>query len=226
MTSPKKWQDSWFLSLPPNLKLLWVWITDNCNLAGVLPDGIEWNQVGKQVGVNAPKTALASFAGRLECHHSGKMIVLGFARFQNDGRSLAQKPNAQIEYLLSEAGLTEDDVTPKTVLPTQAVLDCMAGEDEATKDKANELKKRICLWFNRRESTKWTAKEMKALKLVASLHTDIADFEALDRYYMATMPADSDYRRRDVLTLLNNWNGEVDRAKQWVPEKKVQQVRL
>ena len=116
--------------------------------------------------------------------------------------------------------------SPKALLPAQANLDCMASEDEATQDKAKELKQRICCWFNRRESTRWTAKEMRALKDVVALQTEQSDFDALDKYYMATMPADADYRRRDVVTLLNNWNGEIDRAKQWVPEQKKLQVNI
>ena len=36
--------------------------------------------------------------------------------------------------------------------------------------------------------------------------------------------AKDDYRRRDVVTLLNNWQGEVDRARKWVPARSIAQI--
>jgi len=69
--------------------------------------------------------------------------------------------------------------------------------------------------YNRRESTKWTAQEIKAIKAISPINDD--DFKAIERYYTAKLPPDSDYRRRDLVTLLNNWNGEVDRARKFKP---------
>lgn len=70
-------------------------------------------------------------------------------------------------------------------------------------------------WYGRRITTKWSQKEQKALKAVLEMHTTDEDFALLDRYYSATIPQGSDYRRRDVVTLLNNWAGEIDRARKF-----------
>jgi len=70
-------------------------------------------------------------------------------------------------------------------------------------------------WYKRRASTKWTPKETRSLKAVLDLHTTDDEFKVLDRYYSANIPISSDYRRRDVVTLLNNWSGEIDRARKW-----------
>lgn len=70
---------------------------------------------------------------------------------------------------------------------------------------------RVAGWFNRRATTAWSAKEIKAWK---ALRITLEDLAILERYY--TAPADSftrDIRRRDLLTLLNNWPGELDRAR-------------
>jgi hypothetical protein len=71
---------------------------------------------------------------------------------------------------------------------------------------------------------------MRALKDVVALQTDTADLASLEQYYMAKMSADQDYRRRDVVTLLNNWNGEIDRARAFCSTAKKlvtqQQIRL
>jgi len=73
-----------------------------------------------------------------------------------------------------------------------------------------ELKTRIGGWFKRRESTVWSPKEIKALKDVIALKTPPEDIDALEARYLSGNP----YLRRDIITLLNNWNTEIDRAKQ------------
>jgi hypothetical protein len=76
--------------------------------------------------------------------------------------------------------------------------------------------KRFNKLFNRRETTHWGPRELKALKAIQPVAQE--DFELIQRYYTATHPKDKDYRRKDLLTLLNNWNGEVDRARAFISE--------
>ena len=71
------------------------------------------------------------------------------------------------------------------------------------------LKIRIGSWFGRRPTTNWSEKETKALKAVIALRTPPEDIDALDIRYKSG----NEYLRRDILTLLNNWNTEIDRAK-------------
>jgi hypothetical protein len=79
-----------------------------------------------------------------------------------------------------------------------------------------ELKKRISAWFRRKPETAWAPKEIKALHHVEKLKTPPEDLGLLESYYTAVMPdPDRDYRRRDIATLLNNWPGEIDRARAW-----------
>ena len=39
------------------------------------------------------------------------------------------------------------------------------------------------------------------------------DLALIERFYTAALPKDQDFRRRDLPTLLNNWTGELDRAR-------------
>lgn len=71
--------------------------------------------------------------------------------------------------------------------------------------------------FKRKPSTIWSKKEIKALKAIGKI--DPPDLELLENYYREKIPADSDYRRRDLQTLLNNFTGEVDRARNHKPNK-------
>ena len=69
---------------------------------------------------------------------------------------------------------------------------------------------RIGRFFGRRESTLWTVAETVALLSIKPTEDEMADIE---KYYLALIPQEEDYRRRDLDTLLNNWPKELDRAK-------------
>lgn len=71
-------------------------------------------------------------------------------------------------------------------------------------------------WFGRRPTTPWSEKEQKAwVKIPKPI--DPEDWQALRWFY--TMSG-CQYLRRDLLTLLNQWSGEIDRAKNYNPDQK------
>lgn len=75
----------------------------------------------------------------------------------------------------------------------------------------NPIQKRLNALFRRRDTTPWDGKMLKAFRAV---HIEEEDLVVLERYYRARIPAGkTDYRRRDLPTLLNNFSGEVDRAR-------------
>ena len=69
--------------------------------------------------------------------------------------------------------------------------------------------------MGRRESTPLTSGESRAYaKNRAAIEaTNEDDWRLLERFYAA--PQTETYARKDLATLLNNWNGEIDRAKKW-----------
>ena len=73
----------------------------------------------------------------------------------------------------------------------------------------DSLRSRINKWFRRRAGTEWQSAELKALKLVVKLNTPESDLQLLDARYETK----NKYRRKDIMTLLNNWNTEIDRCK-------------
>lgn len=73
-------------------------------------------------------------------------------------------------------------------------------------------------WFNRRPSTVWSKKELRAWKEVtSSFKFQDDEWEALRWLYTHS---GSPYLRKDLCTLLNNWQGEVDRAINYQEGKK------
>ena len=71
-------------------------------------------------------------------------------------------------------------------------------------------------WFGRREGTLWTIAEAASLMMVKPSQSEI---DGMGIYYQAQISADDDIRRRDLQTLLNNWSGELDRARKFVNDQ-------
>jgi uncharacterized protein YdaU (DUF1376 family) len=65
-------------------------------------------------------------------------------------------------------------------------------------------------FFGRREGTLWTVAEAVALLEVSPTPEEVS---LLSRYYAEPLDKEADYRRRDLSTLLNNWQTEIDRAR-------------
>ena len=69
--------------------------------------------------------------------------------------------------------------------------------------------------FRKRPDTLWDHAESKAFaknKHVIA-QTPESDWQALEKFYAA--PQSETYARTSLATLLNNWNGEIDRAHKW-----------
>lgn len=94
-------------------------------------------------------------------------------------------------------------------------------DDEETDKSAVMLE--IESWYGRRRTTKWSKKEVKALGEIAETDGFPPDIATVKAYYTAKITPgknEVDIRRRDLLTLLNNWNGEIDRARSFIVERR------
>jgi len=80
-----------------------------------------------------------------------------------------------------------------------------------------EISKRIADLFKRSHATPWTDAEIKAYKAIGRI--ELADFELIEKYY-STERAKGEVgkHRRDLGTFLNNYSGELDRARATVPK--------
>jgi DNA-binding MarR family transcriptional regulator len=76
---------------------------------------------------------------------------------------------------------------------------------------------RIGAWFRRGPATLWTVAEAAAL---LKIRPSAAELDGMERYYTAPLDTEKNFRRRDLQTLLNNWSGELDRARAYC-EKEV-----
>jgi len=96
-----------------------------------------------------------------------------------------------------------------------------ASGDEPADEKPeqkDEILLRAMALFRMRPTTPLDRSQRRAWlnnwQAVAS--TDhIYEWPLLEAYYAADIPARDDIRRRDLATLLNNWSGELTRARRW-----------
>ena len=88
-------------------------------------------------------------------------------------------------------------------------------QPKAKKDRlpTTDTAKRIAAMKNRRLTTEWSEKEIKAYKAIGIIPEE--DLAMMEEYYASGC----DYLRRDMLTLLNHWQGEVDRAREFCQSK-------
>lgn len=82
------------------------------------------------------------------------------------------------------------------------------GQEER-RGEENIYTPRFNLLYHRRSTTTWSPKEIGALKLVASRPGFEEELAEIEKFYSSGYK----YRRQDIQTLLNNWSGELDRAR-------------
>ena len=87
-------------------------------------------------------------------------------------------------------------------------------KEDTKKEKAlspdiEAFRLRVGAMVRRRPTTQWSSKEIKALKEIFDFNTPEEDLVALEARYQS----DDKYLRRELMTLLNNWNGEIDKSR-------------
>jgi len=87
-------------------------------------------------------------------------------------------------------------------------------KEDTKKEKAlspdiEAFRLRVGAMVRRRPTTQWSTKEIKALKEIFDFNTPEEDLVALEARYQS----DDKYLRRELMTLLNNWNGEIDKVR-------------
>jgi hypothetical protein len=82
--------------------------------------------------------------------------------------------------------------------------------------------KRIATLFRRKLSTAWSPKEIKQYKMLvkSKCFENLDDLVLVETYYVFNEKKPNNYLRKDLYTFLNNWHGEVDRARTWAEHNK------
>lgn len=81
LTDSRKWDDDWFIELSPNNKLLWLYILDKCNHAGIYKHSKRLEECC--LGFTPDwEEALKEYNGKVEHLKEGKYFIPRFIQFQ------------------------------------------------------------------------------------------------------------------------------------------------
>jgi len=138
-----------------------------------------------------------------------------------ESQSILPDPEGNIE----ETPINTEEID---ACPTRAPRDDHAGQGEGKGREGNgkegvsqkalnpdleAFRLRVGAMIRRRPGTQWSPKEIKTLKEIFDFNTPEEDLVALEARYQS----DDKYLRRELMTLLNNWNGEIDKSRSTSP---------
>lgn len=100
-TETGKWDDSWFVDLPPEFKLAWLYVCDCCDASGVvdLSPRLANFKIGTEIDWDA---FIEASGGRVERLDKCKLLIGGFIEFQYGVISENCKPHAQVIRLIEK----------------------------------------------------------------------------------------------------------------------------
>lgn len=119
-TDTEKWNEDWFLDLPTNHKLFWIYICDNCNHAGIFKPNKRMFEllIGEKINSDNFIKDLNSDKDRIIVLPNGRWYLTGFIKFQY-GENL--NPNNRVHNsilnLLETNGITFSNVVDGTNKP-------------------------------------------------------------------------------------------------------------
>ena len=230
-TETQKWDDPWFLELPMHLKLLWQWLCDKCDNAGVVDPSIKLASF--HIGYQYPINTLSKFGNRLVKLPCGKFFIPKFIEFQYGTLSKDCKAHNPIFISLEKHGLKG---YPKGIHTLQEEEEDKEKETEKEKEKEQEqillletppsihptpqktvspeiLRIGRILNQGRRATTLLSDSESKAFKACDFVEDEIQLVEAF--YLFTERPNEPLHRRTGLLSLLNHWPDEVGKAQSW-----------
>ena len=214
-TETQKWDDPWFRSLPGAHKLVFLYLLDRCNNAGFWEEDLDGMAFHTKIEPHALEGALKGLTRGLQ-GASGWYWVKNFLRHQkNDSLNPENPAHRQIIALLIEQA--ERFPASKSLLPKGASKGLLSpigkgkGKGEGNGQEKTPLQIRVGKLLGRRESTTWSDKELDALRKIGEPTEE--ELAMIERFYSADLPSETDYRRTTMQILLNNWTGELDKAR-------------
>jgi hypothetical protein len=103
-TETTKWRDPWFRRLSPIAKLLWLYLTDNCDCAGLIDLDVE--AAAFDIGAKIEEKHLTELASRTQRTIDGKIFIPRFIPFQYGELSVNCPAHKPVIKLVSERTLS------------------------------------------------------------------------------------------------------------------------
>lgn len=107
-TETNKWNDAWYRRLPCAAKLLWLWLCDNCDHAGVISPDLDLASF--QIGEPVDESTVELLGDRLGRLKNGKLHIRKFVIFQYGKLSALCKPHVPVFAALEKHGLDPNGI--------------------------------------------------------------------------------------------------------------------
>ena len=173
-TDTNKWNDVWFSQLPNDYKLIWIYILDSCDNAGIWLSNIKNLNYFCNTNITE-KDLIQTFSGKLTKITDEKWIVNKFCTIQYGDNFLESKNKAVLSAIktLNGLNLIKDVKGIATLsIPYPYPMDT-PKEQEQVKDKVKEqeqVKDKIKEIVKEQEQDKVKAKEEEFDKVFAGMY--------------------------------------------------------
>lgn len=129
-TDTGKWADPWFRSLTPTNKLLFLWLVDNCDNAGVIDPDLML--AAFQIGDKVDEHNMSELVSRMQTLPNGKRWITKFVNFQFGPLSYDSRVHASVMRLLDSHGIQ---------YPNDTISIAYVKGGDTTKDKDKDKDK-------------------------------------------------------------------------------------
>jgi hypothetical protein len=106
-TETLKWDDPWFRALSPDAKLLWFWLVDKCDNAGIITPDFALCEF--QTGIKRACEKMQEIESRVAEIADGKFIVCKFIEFQHGKLSRECKAHNPAFQSLEKHGMLDEN---------------------------------------------------------------------------------------------------------------------
>jgi hypothetical protein len=224
LTETEKWQDIWYRKLEGKLKLLWLYLCDTCDSAGVFDFDAELATDDLKIGAVSEQD-IEKFGARVVKLPCGKFWIVGFIRFQYG--KLSQKFNHHRKALAAvekyqlpvpESQLAEPRLITPPLAAATATKQAPVGVAQGGKTNGqivaganySTLRAALCTMFQRDPALAWDYAEESTLVPISQRPNCLEEVKTLAAYKDET-----EYFPRSVASLLSKWAGTLDQAREW-----------
>lgn len=213
-----RFDDPWYAELPLEMKLAWEFLWSKCDCAGVWKPNMKLAEF--QLGATVDWEKFRELVGeKIKTLPSGWWIV-DFVKSQCGELSPDCRAHIPVIKTLREHQLLQSDSL--SIVYPMTTHSHKEKEKEKKQEKeeggaggrdnlpTSDRSKRIANIFHRRHSTPWSAKEIAAFKAIKGVPDE--DFDLVEEFYLKS---GHKFLRQDLGTFLNNFLGELDRARAW-----------
>ena len=190
-TETTKWRDPWYRKLSPPTKLLWNYLTDNCDCVGLIDPDFE--AISFDIGATINETNVAELGDRAQRLPNGKIFIPKFIPFQYGIISESCPAHKPVIKLINQHHLTPDGIGYQyPILTLPLGIQIPTGEEKNKKGKGllkgeSEGKtyspeSRVALhWLNEKSGRHYRESETSLSVIQARLNESGVDIEGVKK---------------------------------------------